>query len=271
MKRYLLWSAVAAASLFAGTGYADQIQLDGVIRDFKNSHYDMQANFGDIGLMHHLVMSQLGEDGKPVLNTAANYQEGKIHSQQTFNQWYRDVPGVNISMPYSLTLDNHQDSPGGVYSVSWDRNTKAWVWVKGQHLYLPQYFFPIDGQGWGDHETAADGLPHNFYFTFELHTEFTYTDPATRDHDLTFNFLGDDDVWVFINHQLVVDLGGVHAQEGGSVNLDQMAAQLGLTPGNNYPLDFFSAERYVSESNLRIDTTLELHPIPPTTTNPLYD
>ncbi|MCC6681203.1 MAG: fibro-slime domain-containing protein [Phycisphaeraceae bacterium] len=262
MKRNLLLSALAAG-VFAATGYADQIELEGVIRDFKNTHYDMQASFGDIALVQNLVMPQLDADNKPVLNTAVNFQKGKIHSAQTFQQWYRDTPGVNIAIPFTLTLDNHQDQPGGVYSVAWDRDVK----VDGK----PQYFFPIDGQGWGDRGMAADGRYHNFYFTFELHTQFTYSDPATRNFALTFSFLGDDDVWVFVNKQLVVDIGGVHAQKSGAVNLDDKAAQLGLVPGNTYQLDFFSAERYLSESNLRMETTLELQPIPPTTTNPLYD
>ena len=70
----------------------------------------------------------------------------------------------------------------------------------------------------------------------------------------TFTFVGDDDVWVFINNQLVIDLGGRHSQLTGSVSLDS----LGLTVGSSYPLDVFNAERHTTQSNFRIDTTLAL-------------
>ena len=45
-----------------------------------------------------------------------------------------------------------------------------------------------------------------------------------------FNFRGDDDVWVFINKALVVDLGGVHGAMEGRISLDT----LNLTTGKNY-------------------------------------
>ncbi|HEY0133643.1 MAG TPA: fibro-slime domain-containing protein, partial [Nannocystis sp.] len=68
----------------------------------------------------------------------------------------------------------------------------------------------------------------------------------------TFTFTGDDDVWVFINKKLVIDLGGVHGNTGGNVALDT----LGLSMGNTYTLDVFHAERHTVQSNFRIDTTI---------------
>jgi fibro-slime domain-containing protein len=67
----------------------------------------------------------------------------------------------------------------------------------------------------------------------------------------TFSFRGDDDVWVYINNQLVVDLGGVHSAANGSVNIDS----LGLTLGQNYSLDIFHAERQTSGSNFNFTTS----------------
>ncbi|MCG8512049.1 MAG: fibro-slime domain-containing protein, partial [Rhodospirillales bacterium] len=153
-------------------------------------------------------------------------------------------------------LDNDSDEPGGVYSFAVEK---------------PEYFFPIDGMGWNDTALDKNGDERNFYFTYEIHTEFTYIDPAERDYDMVFSFTGDDDVWVFINGRLAVDIGGVHGQARDAVNLDDEAEALGLEPGEAYSLDFFFAERHTTESNFRIETTIQLEEVAPTTVSPLYD
>ena len=69
-----------------------------------------------------------------------------------------------------------------------------------------------------------------------------------------FDFYGDDDVWVFINNRLVVDIGGQHGQVAGAVDLDT----LGLKEGETYPFHIFYAERHVSSSNFRMHTSIDL-------------
>jgi fibro-slime domain-containing protein len=92
-----------------------------------------------------------------------------------------------------------------------------------------------------------DGQPRNFGFTTELHTSFRYAGGEV------FTFRGDDDVFVFIDGKLVVDIGGVHGPTEGTVQIDQ----LGLTRDSVYPLDLFQAERNPTGSNFRIETTLD--------------
>jgi fibro-slime domain-containing protein len=71
-----------------------------------------------------------------------------------------------------------------------------------------------------------------------------------------FTFAGDDDVWVFIADQLVIDLGGLHRIETATVNLDQQREQLKLVLGQKYPLDLFFAERHRFESDFIVNTTI---------------
>jgi fibro-slime domain-containing protein len=210
--------AIAMVFLFSGFAIADTIDLTGTIRDFKRGdlaggHPDFETFLGDD---RGIVKSDLGGDQKPVYDSLTTTLT--TTGAANFDQWYRNVSGVNQSLLYQITLT--ETSPGsGIYS------------------YENSTFFPIDNQLWGN-----EGLSHNYHFTYEIHTKFTYQ--LGQD----FEFTGDDDVWVFINKNLVIDLGGVHGAENASVDLNT----LGLTVGDTYDFDLFFAERHTTHSNLKI-------------------
>jgi len=73
-----------------------------------------------------------------------------------------------------------------------------------------------------------------------------------------FTFKGDDDLWVFINGKLALDLGGLQSSVEQSVNLDAIAAEFGLAKNGKYNHEFFHAERHTNQSNFRIDTNINL-------------
>jgi fibro-slime domain-containing protein len=206
--------------------------LTGIVRDFRglpDGHPNFQMDIDQYGVYPGMVNDLLGENQKPVFSGMVT---SEVATNATdFDQWYLTTDGVN--QPFFLTVFL-EPAANGIFTFHSDS------------------FFPLDGAGFGDTDEGEDG-PHNFFFTFELHTTFQYRGGET------FTFIGDDDVWVFINRQLAVDIGGVHGQSTASVNLDDEASRLGITVGQTYALDMFHAERHTSESNFRIDTSLSFN------------
>jgi fibro-slime domain-containing protein len=226
--------AIAMVFLMANLSHA--LILTGTIRDFHTTAPNANPDFEDTisGLTTGIVQSTLGADGKPVYYKIVDPDIGPFigdtHGKTYFDQWYNDTPLHNQSMLYPITLT--ETSPGsGIYE------------------YSNNAFFPIDGLLFGN-----EGRSHNYHFTYEIHTTFTYQPTQV------FHFTGDDDVWLFIDKQLAMDLGGVHSAKSGSVALNTLP---GLIPGNVYSFDFFFAERHTTQSNLVIETSIPLEPTNP--------
>ncbi len=276
------WGALAA-----GEGDPpDAIDLIGTVRDFRErsvpqGHPDFERRpLGGFGQYCGNIAQWLSDDRKPIFTGAGSkirYQwrdsngrpicyllydagrgdtrgsfgrasTGGILSAESFETWFRDEPGLNLSKPLHLTL--HRGEAG---TYVFDDSLDA--------MYEPLGgFFPLEDQLFGN----PGGLPdRNFHFTFELHGDFEYD----ADVGQVFKFSGDDDVWVFIDGELVIDLGGVHSSREQYIDLDR----LDLVPGESYRLDFFFAERHRTQSNFRIVTNLELQNLEPSTVSSIFD
>ena len=123
-------------------------------------------------------------------------------------------------------------------------------------------FFPVDDfqyldsartvlnpkYDWKPDLTTNNGKQHNYSFAMKISAQFKYVKGQY------FEFRGDDDVWVFINNRLVVDIGGCHNPAERAVNLDT----LGLVEGVEYPFHIFFSERNSNGSNFKMRTSINL-------------
>ncbi|UCD75248.1 MAG: fibro-slime domain-containing protein [Phycisphaerales bacterium] len=239
-----------------GERYPDVVVLRGIVRDFVEDHPDFDVVPGN-GYGHYCgnIATTLGEDQKPVFvgggsrvsrewrdaggneiawcmfDASGGDSEGKYHdgppdnggitSAETFAQWYRDVLGVNMSTVADITMHRGSD---------------------GMYNFRTNKFFPIDGRS----PSGGDG--HNYHFTFEIVADFVYHESDNQ----MLRFMGDDDIWVFIDGRLVIDLGGIAGNTDQYIDLKR----LNLVDGETYRLHFFHAERHSPKSQWRFQTNI---------------
>lgn len=241
------------------------LRVAAVFRDFNQSHTDFQVGCGQFTT--GVVEDALDGERKPVLLDNSGVC---IENATSFKQWYRDDP-VNSTAVSDIVL--FDDGAGGFvnrFGTKGDGESNVqYDGLDGNPLFFPLDEFPncmagerqqcaladtrhtasIPQEHYGGSWAAEDpAVPHNFHFTSEVAFWFEY-DAANPP---TLTFLGDDDVWVFINGKLAVDLGGLHVPIEGSVTLNSTTNTnlgLGLADGNVYPIRVFHAERKTTGSS----------------------
>ena len=193
------------------------------------SHPDFQHYSGSVPTVG-LVKDTLDAEGKPAflstIGPPGHAQE--LTDEPNFKTWYRDSPQSKTKVD-TLVLPRQMD---------------------GSYVFDTTAFFPLDGFGWPtlglEPLKSAGSTNHNFSFTSEVRYWFEYKGTEV------LSFRGDDDVWVFINRKLVMDLGGLHPPAAGTVNLASQASALGLTVGGIYETVVWQAERHTQGSNYRL-------------------
>jgi len=220
--------------------------LDVVYRDFNETHPDFEMAFMGNVVRRGLVESTLGPDHKPVfkdrlghpplagsptdIDTSWQPMEPVVASADSFKQWYNTS---EVNREFAKKLPLAETEPGS-----------------GLFGYDSSMFFPLSPtEGFGI-TPKGNGPGMNFLFTTEVHVQFKYSG------NQKFTFRGDDDLWIFVNGQLALDLGSLHNAEEGTIDFDAQASTLNIALGGTYPMDIFHAERHTFASNFKITTNI---------------
>lgn len=200
-----------------------EVNGNGVVSNGEPGLVGVECNAGN----SYENCGTLGTDGTPVYQFTGMSPLGTVQSPESFSNWFHSTSETQ-PVPFTFVLDH---IPGTART----------------YQYSNLSFFPLDGLGWQDYNTDGTNN-HNFAFCCKSHASFGYSGGEV------FNFYGDDDLFVFLDNKLVIDLGGVHTQLIGNVSLDDLPW---LVQGQNYAFDMFYCERHTTDSNIQITTSIQ--------------
>lgn len=172
-----------------------------------------------------------GENSK---NTKLGQVYKNVEFPFTQKQIFKDEPGVNYwwydAAKTSLYL--RKDNTTGAYYLgngNGDGSTVDTLSDNSKNKDSQSNDTP-NGHGFfpfNETVSSVDVRRYNYGYGAKLKIPFTLTEDGTvldknnKEQSIKFYFSGDDDVWVFIDGQLVLDIGGAHGKAAGIIDFDQ--------------------------------------------------
>lgn len=227
-----------------------------------SAQFEVTKSYNDIKTAYDLAWYLLNTIYQP--DTEATVPVADVNGQQ------REVPlyGMAVDTYKSIVLT---DGGNGKYTfeagyksnnveypqnVNFDRENGE-IYNGGDEKNLG--FYPLDKLGYEQlgllTNTSKVDASHNGSFTLRGESQFVYNEGA----NLYFTFTGDDDVYMYINGVLALDLGGAHGRNTKTVKLNSLDKDTyNLKDGEVATFTFFYMERCSDASTFGIETNMEL-------------